>query len=218
MAPPHRDPVGTLLCVPTAYERAVLERVDPDLVAPRPGVTTALVGFGPVAAAARAASLIARERPERLLLVGIAGAHAGGPEVGEAIEAGEVVLDGVGAGEGPARLLPSDLGFPQWEDEHGRVDERLELDGEGPLLVTACSAAADAEVALERAARFPGAAAEDMEAFGVALAARLAGVPLRVVRGISNRVGDRDRSRWRVEEALAAAAVRAREVLREVAP
>ena len=51
--------------------------------------------------------------------------------------------------------------------------------------------------------------AEDMEGFGVAMACKLAGVPLRIVRGISNRAGDRDLTQWQIEEALAAAAERA---------
>jgi len=51
-----------------------------------------------------------------------------------------------------------------------------------------------------------------MEAYSVAVAARLHGVPLTVVRGISNLAGDRDHSRWRMTEALQAA----RAVLREL--
>ena len=47
-----------------------------------------------------------------------------------------------------------------------------------------------------------GALAEDMEAFGVALACRLHGARLTVVRGVSNRAGDRDVGRWRIGEAL----------------
>ena len=39
----------------------------------------------------------------------------------------------------------------------------------------------------------------------MACACRLAGVPLRIVRGISNRAGDRDAKHWSVPRALAAA-------------
>ncbi|MFM8578800.1 MAG: hypothetical protein ACKOCN_08370, partial [Planctomycetaceae bacterium] len=53
---------------------------------------------------------------------------------------------------------------------------------------------------------FPGAVAEDMEGFGVAMACRLVGVPLTIVRGISNIAGDRDTRQWRIRESLAAAA------------
>ncbi len=45
---------------------------------------------------------------------------------------------------------------------------------------------------------FPDAMAEDMEGFGVALACRFAEVPLSIVRGFSNWVGDRNHSNWKV--------------------
>jgi futalosine hydrolase len=44
-----------------------------------------------------------------------------------------------------------------------------------------------------------------MEGFGVAIAGRLMGVPVAVVRGISNEVGDRRRDRWKIPEALESA-------------
>ena len=64
-----------------------------------------------------------------------------------------------------------------------------------------------------RRERFPDAVAEDMEGFAVAVACTLAGVPLRVVRGISNLVGDRDPKHWRIPAALAAARLAALELL-----
>ena len=57
--------------------------------------------------------------------------------------------------------------------------------------------------------------AEDMEGFGVALACRLGGVPLGIVRGISNDAGDRDKSRWQIPAALTAAAELALRILAE---
>jgi nucleoside phosphorylase len=44
-----------------------------------------------------------------------------------------------------------------------------------------------------------------MEGFAVALACALFRVPLGIVRGLSNVVGDRDPARWRIPAALAAA-------------
>ena len=52
-----------------------------------------------------------------------------------------------------------------------------------------------------------------MEGFGVALACALAGVPLCIVRGASNRVGERDPSTWRIDEAIDSARALAAEVL-----
>ena len=41
-----------------------------------------------------------------------------------------------------------------------------------------------------------------MEGFGVLRAAELAGVPAVEVRAISNEIGEDDRSRWRIAEAI----------------
>ena len=201
-------PPRTRLLVPTHLDREALRRVAPDLP------EAMAVGFGPVAAAA-AASVAAQALAGggALLLVGIAGRYPGGPAVGEAVEFGRVALDGVGA-NGPSGLLtPAALGFPQWSDDAGDVGDALPLAGEGPELLTVCSAAGAARDVEARRARWPRAAAEDMEGFGVALAGRIAGIGVRVVRGISNEAGDRDLARWRIDEALAAAASIARGVL-----
>ena len=52
--------------------------------------------------------------------------------------------------------------------------------------------------------RFPQAVAEAMEGFGVAAAAGRAGVRFGELRAVSNPVGPRDRSAWRLPEALSA--------------
>ncbi|MDG4763468.1 futalosine hydrolase [Solwaraspora sp. WMMD406] len=54
------------------------------------------------------------------------------------------------------------------------------------------------------AVRHPDALAEAMEGYGVACAAALARLPFAELRTISNPVGPRDRSRWRIPAALAA--------------
>jgi futalosine hydrolase len=53
--------------------------------------------------------------------------------------------------------------------------------------------------------RYPEVVAEDMEGYAVALACRLENVPLVIVRGISNVVGDRLSENWQIPEALTAA-------------
>ncbi len=200
----------TLLLIPTALERRRLE----DLGGLPPG--TALfetAGFGPVAAAARTAELLARLTPRRVLLAGIAGAYdTGADPIGSALVFDAVALTGVGVGEGAGLLGPPALGFPQWPAGPGTpaIEDRLPLHrprpvpAPGGLLLTTCAASADAEQAAERRRRFPAARAEDMEGFAVALACALAGVPLAIVRGISNLVGDREPTRWSVPRALAA--------------
>lgn len=195
----------TLVLVPTEIERRHLARqrgfgVD---------APCELCGFGPVAAAARARDAIAAHEPERVVLVGIAGTFdPDGLPVGTAAVFPSVLLHGVGVGA--ASFVPaSALGYRHWprtgEGEAGEP-EALPLaapapPAAGPLL-TVCAASATEAEARRRREQFPDAAAEDMEGFAVALACRLADIPLAVVRGISNAVGDRRFERWRIPEAL----------------
>jgi futalosine hydrolase len=205
---------GTLVLVPTELERARLlelgglERLEP-------------CGFGPIAAAARTSQLLAREDPRRVLLVGIAGSlDPVSMGLGSAHSFATVFLEGVGAGEGELLRPASALGFPHWP---GTPDTTLEPIGEElplaapvagcPALLTVCAASTSPAQARERRARFPGALAEDMEGFGVALACALFRKPLAIVRGLSNPAGERDPARWRIADALRAAHELALELL-----
>lgn len=209
------EPPKTLLLVPTALELERLRALSPECVDGLAWASVELAGFGPVAAAARSAALIAQHRPSRLLLVGIAGGYAG-LDLGTALSFGSVALDGVGAGEGHSLRLPSAMGFPQVDaaTPGGPVHETTTLAGDGPELLTVCAASEGGAMLAARTARFPNAVAEDMEAFGVALSARAAGVRLHVIRGISNAAGDRDVKGWKIDEALATAASRVLESTR----
>ncbi len=209
----------TLLLIPTELE---LRRLDDLGGFPDGEITTHLCGFGPIASAARSAQLLAELEPSQVLLVGIAGTYeAALAPVESAHEFSSVALTGVGAGEGASFQGPPALGFPQWPGSPGTtphpVVDTLPLaarSGHGTL-VTSCAAAADPEMAARRRAAFEGALCEDMEGFGVALACALAGVPLRIVRGVSNVVGDRDPAHWRIPAALEAARRLAAPILAE---
>ncbi len=206
----------TLLLFPTDVERAGVGDVGGNR---NGGAVAEVCGFGPVAAGARTAQLLSRIRPRRVILVGIAGTYDERRlPVGEATTFDEVVLDGVGAGQGASFRDAAALGFAHWpgSDDTCRdpVRERLLLDplpgGDSAsshrLLVTTCAASASPSEAAARHATYQGALAEDMEAFAVALACALHRVPVSVVRGISNVAGDRDQSNWKIEAALQEAA------------
>ena len=177
-----------------------------------------LCGFGPVVPAARTAALIAEHRPDRVVLIGIAGTYdASRLAPGSALEFGGVMIDGVGVGEGDAFIAPAALGFPQWHDSVPPIIDSLTLaaggDAHDRVLLTVCAASADDAQARRRRARFPSAVAEDMEGFAVAVACALAGVPLRIVRGISNVAGNRDTRSWCIAPALHAARARLESLL-----
>ncbi len=200
----------TLVLVPTEIERRHLA-LQPEFGADAP---CELCGFGPVAAAARAASHIARHTPARVVLTGIAGTFdPTGLPVGTASVFSRVALHGVGVGVASGFVSAAALGFRHWPSDAGQSDpnnpDELDLDAPVPpaagRLLTCCTASASPAEARQRLEQCPGAVAEDMEGFAVALACRLAGVPLAIARGISNAVGDRDFERWHIPTALDAA-------------
>ena len=212
-------PSTHLLLVPTAGERRVVEQAIESRGAER--LRIELCGFGPIAAAARAAHLLATLGPASVTLVGIAGALDDRLSIGQAYRFDEVACYGVGVGSGTAFQPAAAVGWPQWSGDSS-VSQRAIGDRIGPtgitaghVLLTACAASAGPADVAARRALIPDAVAEDMEGFGIALACELAGVPWTIIRGISNRAGDRDHSQWCVEPALEAAAALARKTLAE---
>jgi futalosine hydrolase len=194
------------------------------------GCRAALCGVGPVAAAARAAQLIAEHKPERVLLVGIAGSLDDRLAIGSAHRFDRVACYGVGVGSGGDFVPAAALGWQQWPGDAGDASDQTggqigdviscaasdRAGGEQTdLLLTVCAAAANAEDVRLRLQAFPGAVAEDMEGFAVAFACRLRGVPFDIVRGISNRAGDRDKARWQVAAAVEAAGRLTLEIMAE---
>ena len=193
----RRTGAPTLLLVPTELERRALEELGGF---PHGLALVETCGFGPIAASARTAALLAALRPARVVLIGIAGTYdAVRHPVGTAAWCGSVAIDGL-----------ETCGFEQAPG----IGERLELaDGAAAHLLTVLSPSRSAQDAAARRARFPEAALEDMEGFGVALACALGATPSSIVRGVSNVAGDTSREGWRIRDALAAARIEAIEVL-----
>jgi futalosine hydrolase len=204
-----------LILVPTDRERRiVVPHLEGGMGASR---RVELCGFGLVAAAARTSQLLARDPAARVTLVGIAGRFDDRLAVGSAYRFDEVACYGVGVGSGDNFMGAEAVGWVQWPGDP--ADPGREIGDLTPcataaastapragLLLSSCAAAASVDDVRQRRRLYPAAMAEDMEGFGVALACRLHGVPVDIVRGVSNTVGDRDKARWRVETALEAAA------------
>lgn len=185
------------------------------------GVTLLAGGVGPAAAAAATATVLTAtarsgsdaagsalpamqaDPPYDLVLsAGIAGGFAGRADVGDLVLASELVAADLGADSDDGFLSLDRLGFGT--TRLAAAPLALTVDGLrlGPVL-TVSTATGTARRADELAARFD-ATAEAMEGFGVAEAARRYGVPVGELRGISNRVGRRDRDTWDVPAAFAA--------------
>ena len=183
-----------------------------------------LCGFGPVVAAARTSSQIAIHKPDRVLLIGIAGTfNASVLPVGGAALLPRVIMHGIGVGTDETFVPAGEMGFQHWrgEGEESAIGDEIVLSTprssiSGSLL-TCSAASASAQDMRNRLDRYPGVVAEDMEGYAVALACRLENVPLVIVRGISNVVGDRLSKNWQIPQALIAAWSLAEEAI-ECAP
>jgi futalosine hydrolase len=211
----HSRMTRHLILIPTEPERRLLA---PHLAAlPPDDVAVELCGFGIVAAAARTAQLLAALRPEKVILVGIAGRLDDRLAIGAATLFDSVACHGIGVGSGPDFIPAGTLGWRQWPGNSGEPASAIgdvlpcavPAGGNLPrerLLLTVTAAAAGPDDVSFRKAIYPEASAEEMEGFAVALACRLFRIPCTIVRGISNTAGDRDKAHWQMEAPLAAAA------------
>lgn len=177
------------------------------------GFDVLLAGVGPASAAANTAKALSSAEYRLVVSAGIGGGFAGRAEVGSLVVADEIVAADLGAETPEGFLSLDELGFgtariPVAAALAARLAGALHAAGglsvhTGPVL-TVSTATGTAETAAARAARVPGAAAEGMEGYGVAVAAKDRGIPVLEIRAVSNPVGPRDRAAWRIEEALKA--------------
>ncbi|WP_241158307.1 futalosine hydrolase [Cohnella candidum] len=202
--------MGKKVLVMTAVDaerEAVLRGLDGDA-----RFEVALAGVGPAMAAARTAAKLAGGDYGLVVSAGIGGGFIGTAPVGSLVVASEIVAADLGT-ETPSGFLPLDeLGFGSARakpdkalaDKLARAIEGAGLPVRlGPVL-TVCTVTGTADSAAARARRTPGAAAEGMEGYGVAVAAGERGLPVLEFRAISNPVGPRDRAAWKIPQALKA--------------
>jgi len=167
-----------LLLVPTALEREGLDLVDIGRW------KVALCGMGPVAAAAEAARRLSSEPFAACVLVGLGGSR-----------------DLARAPIADALDLAAPAGW-QPDAEGARLMEGVAV-REGAL-GTVATTSASLEQAGGWARRHPDVLVEEMEGHAVAVACLAADVPLSIVRAVSNKAGDREKSRWDVAGSLSA--------------
>lgn len=179
-------------------------------------------GMGKVNTALALGAVLTTVAPSLLLAVGVGGAYPDtGLEPGDLAVAseedyGDEGVDAAGGWEGTEAI-----GIPLWQEADGRrhwnrmpVDRpvfdalvvaaaRVGRAAAGPFVTVSTVTGTD-ERARWLAERF-GALCETMEGAAAAHAALAWNLPFGEVRGISNRVGARDRPSWKLSEAAAAA-------------
>ena len=150
-----------------------------------------LCGFGLARAGVGAMDAIARHRPQRVVLAGVAGSYdADLAPIGAVLAPALVRCHGLGVGD----RTPAQLGFAD--------SDEAALEGRDGLALSVARASASLDQARSRREAEPRAVLEEMEGYAVALAAMTAGVPCTMLRAVSNIAGDRDVAGWSLDPAL----------------
>jgi futalosine hydrolase len=172
-------------------------------------------GVGPAAVSASTTRALvqAAERgtPYGVVIsTGIAGGFAGRVDVGATVLGTAAVAADLGAETPDGFLSIAELDFGQsimeCDAEVLAALRQALPDAVVGAVLTVSTVTGTAERAAVLRRRHPDAVAEAMEGFGVATAAQQSGVAFAELRTISNPIGPRDRSAWRIADALAALA------------
>jgi futalosine hydrolase len=169
-----------------------------------------LAGVGPIAASANTAKVLATHDYGLVISAGIGGGFSTRAEVGSLVVASEIVSADLGVETLEGFSSFDEMGFGS---NTVQVDPNLVNRMMGSLhtanfpvitgpIITVSTATGTSAGTTEMCKRVPGAVAEGMEGYGVALAAHTFGVPAVEIRAISNPVGPRDRDAWKIKEAL----------------
>ena len=194
------------MCFSTALEGNGL----PESVAGRE-IALVRTGVGPVNAAFALTRFLVENDVGSIVVCGVGGAYPGSQLVpGEVVCAATETYGDLGADSPTGFLDMRALGFPVIEGKNGSepLFNQLPLDL-FPLerrvpFVTCATCTGHDSVAQALVAR-TGGVVESMEGAAFVHVARMAGVKIGEVRGISNAVGNRDRGHWRLQEAATAA-------------
>jgi futalosine hydrolase len=161
---------------------------------------------------------IERHEVRAIVACGIGGAYPGsGLTVGDVAWASSECYGDLGANSAEGFLDMRELGFPLIagpEPVYNVLPLQLGVGAGAVPFVTVNTCTGDDATAAALAAR-TGGCVESMEGAAVVHVARLAGIAVGEVRGISNAVGTRERGAWRVREAAERAQLALLEWVRE---
>ncbi|WP_431087062.1 futalosine hydrolase [Paenibacillus sp. 8b26] len=171
-----------------------------------------LAGVGAPSAAASTALALAGGGYRLVISAGIGGGFVDVAALESVVVADAIIAADLGAETAEGFSSVDELGFGSSRiavngaTTH-RLVQALRAAGQTAVarpILTVTTATGTAATAERLAARIPGAAAEAMEGYGVAVAANKLELPVMEIRTISNAVGPRDRAAWRIKEALQA--------------
>jgi futalosine hydrolase len=161
---------------------------------PQPHVELLVSGVGPVEAAAAVSRALAQSNYDLVISAGIAGALEGAADVGDGVVVSEELFELDLETGTPLSLPDAARVVDRAASDLTLVDRLVERGFQSVRGVTVPRVTATDATAARLAQA--GAGIESMEGFAVLRSAEIAGVPAIEVRGISNIVCERSRSRW----------------------
>ncbi|OZM57375.1 futalosine hydrolase [Lottiidibacillus patelloidae] len=168
------------------------------------------VGVGPIEAAARTAIALTKENYSLVINAGIAGGFTGKADISSIVVGDSFIAADLGAETEHGFSSLNELGFGSSiidVDQHlvskvYRALKNSQIPVNKGSILTISTVTGSKETTTELANRVPNATAEAMEGYGVAMAAKQFNIPAIEVRAISNKVGPRNKSEWKIKDAL----------------
>ncbi|MBH0171262.1 futalosine hydrolase [Fictibacillus sp. 18YEL24] len=174
-------------------------------------IDVVLAGVGPISAGVQTTKALLTNDYDLVINMGIAGGFQDKAAVGTLVIADEMISGDLGAESPEGFITLDELGFG--------ASTRIKADSELVMhcltslklagvavqlgnILTLSTVTGTSETTKSLQDREPDAVAEAMEGYGVALAAQEFGKPVLEIRSISNPIGPRDRSAWRMKEAF----------------
>ena len=175
-----------------------------------PDIDILVSGVGIAQAAACTATALASSTYDLVVSAGIAGGFPERAQIGSVVLADKIVAADLGAESPEGFLSMEQLGFgsnsitvdPKLLEKVNKALQPSKLSVHIGTMISVSTVTGTRKTLQLLTSRIPDALAEAMEGFGVATAARYHRVPVLEIRAVSNLVGPRDRSQWRIEEAL----------------
>jgi len=198
--------VELLLCAATDLECEVLRDQLRSVL--HTGLAIIRTGVGPVNAAHAVTLFLATTGARSIVVCGVGGAYpSSGLNPGDVVCAERECYGDLGATSPTGFVYMKALGFPVVEGPEPLFNELpmqiFPIERRVPFVtVTSCTGTDTAARMIEERT---GGSVESMEGAAIAHVARLHGVPVGEVRGISNIVTNRDTSAWKLKDAAVAA-------------
>jgi futalosine hydrolase len=161
---------------------------------PREGIDVLTVGVGPVEAACAVTQALTRRAYRLVVNAGLGGAIGGAAEIGDGVAVNDETME-LELEDGQPIVLPDGNRVVHKAYSDRGLVAALVKRGYRALHGITVSRVTSTEETASRLARL-GAQVESMEGFAVLRAAQRVGISAIELRGISNRVGSRDRSGW----------------------